>query len=84
MARDFGSIRRTLALGIAEREFGDLIARGVGSREDFANLFMAYADRHPGVTMGDAADYLRKELLQWLTSREGGRGRPTIRELPMG
>jgi hypothetical protein len=88
-AADPNNVLHMLALRMAEQTFADLIADGVGTREEFADLYLMYVQTRPGVGMGDVADELKIALKRWLRDRtfeqvrrEMAQGR--ARELPGG
>jgi hypothetical protein len=88
-ARDQNNVLHMLALGVAERVFGDMIQEGIGTREEFADLYLMYTKTRPGVGMGDAADELKAQLRRWLKGRTFAQIRQDlsgvqIEELPEG
>lgn len=80
-AADPNNVMHGLAMNMASRHFEDLIEAGVGTREEFAGLFLTYAKMHPGgIGLGELAEQLRGELDTWLETRPKAE-RPTISEM---
>jgi hypothetical protein len=63
---------RVIALKVAHEHFGDLVQQGVGTYEQFAELFLIYTERRQGTPMGTAAEQLRRAVLRWMATRKPG------------
>lgn len=63
---DNNNVVHMIALGVAEREFGQYIEQGLGTREQFADVILLYSHRNPGLSLGDLTDRLLEVLELWL------------------
>jgi hypothetical protein len=63
--RYYAHARTGLACMMVRRQLADLVAEGIGTEEQFAEVYLELARRHPDLSMEAVADLVRRAYRDW-------------------